>query len=206
MNSLLPRDTDTGSLLKYCATQRSWDCQNEAAQQDLWSCLLSLLTKIDLFLKTCTGAERWGWLLNNPFLSRLLIITGMRTIPGAAIPILKRHQEDINCASFMLFTLFTDSEWPLIFPPLLLQNCGQLFYHLQSPELFPARRNKNNRKCWASSWTCVSSNLLIRGMLMQFAALQARKGTSLPTSGGRLLTESTYQVNIRYWDVAMPCI
>ena len=39
-------------------------------------------------VNTCNGAERRGCFLNNPFLSRLLIITGIKTIPGAAIPIL----------------------------------------------------------------------------------------------------------------------
>ena len=36
---------------------------------------------------------------------------------------------------------------------------------------------------------CNSSCLLISGMLIQLAALQAMNGTSLPTSGGRVLTE-----------------
>ena len=39
-------------------------------------------------VNTCNGAERRGYFLNNPFLSRLLTITGIKTIPGAAIPIL----------------------------------------------------------------------------------------------------------------------
>ena len=51
---------------------------------DLSNSIYSILINVN----TCNGAERRGCFLNNPFLSRLLIITGIRTIPGAAIPML----------------------------------------------------------------------------------------------------------------------
>ena len=51
--------------------------------------LSNLFTHKSKNVNTCNGAERRGCCLNNPFLSRLLIITGIKTIPGAAIPILE---------------------------------------------------------------------------------------------------------------------
>ena len=69
--------------------------------------------------------------------------------------------------------------------PILLRvtlRMPSLAASLLSPTLSPSLVVRGVPSC--------SSSLLIIGMLMQLAALQARNGTSRPTRGGRDVTET----------------